>query len=202
MSEGEPEGCLRRLESMFGVRLEAEQKRRVRVYLEMLRRWNRRINLTSIERVEDQLRLNFFESFWAAREFLPAASRLADVGSGAGIPGLALKIYRPDTALVLIEPNYKKAVFLKEACRELGLPSEVFTGKGEDYPDWEGIGLASFRALKPPAPLLERLAGIGVELLLFEGREELAIPGYRRRSRRAVPGSLNRFVSLAAAVSG
>jgi 16S rRNA (guanine(527)-N(7))-methyltransferase RsmG len=197
MSEA-PAGYLAELERGFGLTLAAGQKRQMRVYLAMLARWNQQINLTAIERVDEQLRLNFFESFWAAREFLPAACRLADVGSGAGIPGLALKLYRPGIELVLIEPNYKKAVFLKEACRELGLAAEVFTGKGEDYPDWDRVEWASFRALKPSTLLLGQLAKAGVALLLFEGREELPVPGYRRRRKAAVPGSANRFVSLAA----
>jgi 16S rRNA (guanine(527)-N(7))-methyltransferase RsmG len=169
----------------------------MRVYVELLQRWNRRVNLTSIDRVEDQLRFSFFEAFWAADRFLEGNERLADVGAGAGFPGLAMKLFRPSLEVVLIEPNAKKVVFLKEVSRALGLQVEVFAGKGEDYLGWATAGVAAFRALRPSAALLAILARERVRLLLFEGAEGLQSTDIAVRRRELVPGSRQRYVTLA-----
>jgi len=188
--------ALLQLEEAFGLELTADQKHRVRVYIEQLRRWNRHINLTSIDRVEEHLRLNFFEAFWAVREFLGERVGLADVGTGAGFPGLAMKIFRPGLAVTLIEPNYKKAVFLKETARTLALTVEVFVGKGEEFSGWDQVELAVFRALRPPAALLRVLRSRGIPLLLFEGQEGLADAGFRLSREARVPLSEHRYVRL------
>jgi 16S rRNA (guanine(527)-N(7))-methyltransferase RsmG len=185
------------LEAAFGLELSAEQKQGVRIYIEKLRQWNAHVNLTAIERVEEHLRLNFFEAFWAAREFLEAGERVADVGSGAGFPGLAMKIYRPALGVTLIEPNFKKAVFLKETARTLGLRVSVFIGKGEEFGGWDEMDVAAFRALRPPARLLRRLAGSKTRLLLFEGQEGLREGGLRVIREARVPLSEQRWVRLA-----
>ncbi len=190
-------GGLGRLEADFGLELSAEQKHRVRIYIEKLRQWNAHINLTSIERVEEHLRLNFFEAFWAAREFLEEGMRVADVGAGAGFPGLAMKIYRPSVAVTLIEPNYKKAVFLKEVARALELAAPVFEGRGEDFRKWDEVDLAAFRALRPSPELIGQLAGAGVRLLLFEGRGGLADKRVTVIREARVPLSEQRWVRLA-----
>lgn len=197
MIKGEGITALARLEAAFGLALSPEQKHRVRVYIEKLRQWNAHINLTAIDRVEEQLRLNFFEAFWAAGEFLGEGSRVADVGTGAGFPGLAMKIYRPGLEVTLIEPNYKKVVFLKETARALELAVSVFSGKGEEFKEWEGVDVAVFRALRPPRELLKRLAGSGVRLLLFEGQEGLRDERVKVIREARVPLSDQRWVRLA-----
>ncbi len=106
----------------------------VRVYIELLLRWNRKISLTSIEDPDEILRLHFGESFLAAKIYDFRDGRLADVGSGAGFPGLALKIYAPKLQVTLIEANSKKCAFLAEVVRALNLPSvEIFRGRFQDY---------------------------------------------------------------------
>ncbi len=185
------------LEGLFGIELSGEQRHQVRVYLETLAHWNRRINLTSIDRVEEQLRLSFFEAFWAAKVFVGETAKVADIGSGAGFPGVPIKIFRPSVDMTLIEPSGKKAVFLEEGCRAAGIRVEVFGGRGEDFAGWEGMELATVRALRL-SPVLERLLrNSGVQLLVFHGKlaevnEERFVP----TRREAVPGAQNRFVSL------
>ena len=188
---------LSELEGIFGVELNAEQRHQVRVYLETLTRWNRRINLTSIDRVEEQLRLSFFEAFWAARLFVPEVSRMADIGSGAGFPGVPVKIFRPGVEMTLIEPSGKKAVFLEEGCRSAGIQVTVFGGRAEDFGGWDGVRLATVRALKL-SPLLERrLQASGVHLLVFHGSaSEVNEERFVLARQEAVPGTNNRFVSL------
>jgi len=185
------------LETLFGVELSGEQRHQVRVYLETLSRWNRRINLTSIDRVEEQLRLSFFEAFWAAKLFVKEDTRVADIGAGAGFPGVPIKVFRPGVELTLIEPSGKKAVFLEEACRAAGIGVRVFGGRGEEFGDWESIDLATVRALRL-SPLVERqLCNNRIEVLVFHGKApEVTEARFAVDRRERVPGSENRFVSL------
>jgi 16S rRNA (guanine527-N7)-methyltransferase len=85
----------------------------------MLLAWNEKINLTAIREPVEILYRHFCESMYAAAAIPLSAGRLADVGSGAGFPGLPLKIARPDLNVFLIESNIKKATFLAEVVREL-----------------------------------------------------------------------------------
>jgi len=121
-------------------RLSAEQLGRISIYIDILQRWNRKINLTAVRRPEEMVTRHFGESLFAARHLLrdlPLADppvRVIDVGSGAGFPGLPLKIYAPAIRLVLIESNQRKAAFLREVIRELKLgETEVFAGRAEDF---------------------------------------------------------------------
>ncbi len=110
------EARLGQLLSPFGVTLTGQRARSLLVYLNLLMRWNQRINLTAIRRPEECVTRHFGESFYLAA-CLPLNGRLLDVGSGAGFPGLALKIVAPDLAVTLLEPVAKKRAFLKEVAR-------------------------------------------------------------------------------------
>src|SRR4029077_10309316 len=101
---------------------------------------------TAVRRCEEIVPRHFGESFFAARHLLPfgqaipaeeqAASRIhvIDVGSGAGFPGLPIKIWAPYIHLTLIESNHKKATFLREVARSLTLTDvDVFTGRAESF---------------------------------------------------------------------
>jgi 16S rRNA (guanine527-N7)-methyltransferase len=110
-------------------------------YLELLLRWNARMNLTAVRDPEAIVTRHFGESLFAARHLFPPdsglatpGSRLVDIGSGAGFPGLPIKLYAPGLDLTLIESNYRKAIFLREVIRALALPqAEVFPGRAQDY---------------------------------------------------------------------
>src|SRR5450755_636623 len=109
----------------------------LQAYLDLLLRWNARINLTAIRDPEQIVTRHFGESLFAARvlrddgAFTPGPPvTLADVGSGAGFPGLPIKLFAPAIHLTLIESQNKKATFLKEAIRTLGLENaEVYPGR-------------------------------------------------------------------------
>lgn len=93
----------------------------IRAYIELLLLWNRRISLTSITSPEEIVRLHFAESLLATKATTGILGRLADVGTGAGFPGIPLKMYIPALQLTLIEPNAKKCAFLAEVVRTLEL---------------------------------------------------------------------------------
>lgn len=107
-------------------------------YLELLLRWNARINLTAVRDPEQMVTRHFGESLFAARVLLEDrrchALTLADVGSGAGFPGIPLKLFAPELELTLIESQGKKATFLREVLRALHLErAQVFGGRAEDW---------------------------------------------------------------------
>lgn len=87
-------------------------------HFEFLRRWNSRINLTSIRSPEEILLRHYCESLYFA-SVLPEMQSCADVGSGAGFPGVPLAILRPNCPVALIESHQRKAVFLRESTRAL-----------------------------------------------------------------------------------
>jgi len=122
----------------------------ISTYIDILLRWNARINLTAVRNPEEIVTRHFGESLFAASRLFPrvypppsgyavvdfdcdpvndqrpkpkdrAAERAADVGAGAGFPGLPMKLWAPNIALTLIESNHKKATFLREVARALTL---------------------------------------------------------------------------------
>ena len=105
----------------FQVQLAPEQIASVQRYMAVLLAWNEKINLTAIRDPLEVLYRHFCESMYAATAVPLHRGRLADAGSGGGFPGLALKIVCPELHVFLIESNVKKATFLAEVVRELGL---------------------------------------------------------------------------------
>jgi 16S rRNA (guanine527-N7)-methyltransferase len=110
---------VRQLLGTFGLDLSSGQVSQVLAYLDLLLRWNERINLTAIRNPEECITRHFGESFFLAKH-VDLDGALLDIGSGAGFPGLALKIPFPTLAATLLEPVAKKRAFLKEAARVCG----------------------------------------------------------------------------------
>ncbi len=123
---------LRRGTRTLGLDLSPPQLDQFLTYLDLLLKWNRRINLTALRSPDDIITRHFLDSLLLLPH-LPETGRLLDIGSGAGFPGLPLKIARPGLSVDLVEATTKKASFLKEAVRRLGLSGvnvfPVFLGK-------------------------------------------------------------------------
>jgi 16S rRNA (guanine527-N7)-methyltransferase len=100
-------------------------------YMALLMRWNARVNLTAIRDEDGILSRHFVESIACARALPAGITTLLDFGSGAGLPGIPIALCRPEIAVTLAESQGKKAAFLQEAVRVLGLPAKVYSGRAE-----------------------------------------------------------------------
>jgi len=112
---------IRRALGEFKIPVFDDQVLQIQQYIKILLTWNEKVNLTAIRDPLEILYRHFCESMYAAEAIPLKNGRLADVGSGGGFPGLALKIMRPDLQVFLVESNIKKVTFLAEVIRELGL---------------------------------------------------------------------------------
>lgn len=110
-------------------------------YLKLLLKWNRTYNLTAIENPKE-VRVKHFEDSLVPLPFLPKPCRLLDIGTGAGFPGIPLKIARPDLEIVLLDSVRKKTAFCEAAIRELKLDQiKVVQARAEDPNIAKKLGL-------------------------------------------------------------
>ncbi|MEJ2696412.1 MAG: 16S rRNA (guanine(527)-N(7))-methyltransferase RsmG [Candidatus Sulfobium sp.] len=129
-------------------------------YLSELRKWNRTYSLTGLKSASDIVIKHFLDSLLFRKVLPPEVRSLADVGSGAGFPGIPLKIADPALEVYLVEPTQKKAVFLRHVCSRLGLEGiEVINRRLEEV---EGLKVdaAVTRALFSVGDFLKKAAGI------------------------------------------
>ena len=101
------------------------------VYFSLILRWNSRVNLTAIRDEEGILTRHFIESIACARALPVRIATLLDFGSGAGFPGIPIALCRPEIAVTLAESQGKKAAFLQEAIRQLGIPVKIHGQRAE-----------------------------------------------------------------------
>jgi 16S rRNA (guanine527-N7)-methyltransferase len=111
--------------------LDSVLSQRFEDYLSLLLRWNARVNLTAIRDEEGILSRHFVESIACARALPDEIRTLLDFGSGAGFPGIPIALCRPEIAVTLAESHGKKAAFLSEAIRVLGVSATVHSGRAE-----------------------------------------------------------------------
>ena len=116
-------------------------------YLDLLLKWNARTNLTAIREPEEIVRRHFGESLFAARHLDAETPTLLDLGSGAGFPGLPIALLHPKIQVTLAESQHKKASFLREAVRTLGLSTEVWAGRAEAMPSERRFHTVTLRAV-------------------------------------------------------
>jgi 16S rRNA (guanine527-N7)-methyltransferase len=120
--------------SPYGASLNPSQCDAIRIYIDLLLRWNSRISLTTVTDREEVLRFHIGESIAAIFAVPIEKGRLADVGSGAGFPGVPLALFLPQLDVTLVESNAKKATFLSEVQRQLNLHRvRVFRGRAEEF---------------------------------------------------------------------
>jgi len=101
------------------VELTPEHVQALQNHYELLLRWNRVLNLTSIDSLEEAVERHYCESVFLTIHLPAEPLRIADIGSGAGFPGIPVAVLRPDCRVSLIESHQRKAVFLREATRSM-----------------------------------------------------------------------------------
>jgi 16S rRNA (guanine(527)-N(7))-methyltransferase RsmG len=99
--------------------LSAVQLEQLEQHYNLLLRWNQSLNLTRIADISDSVRFHYCESLYLGLKLPPGPLNIADVGSGAGFPGIPIAVVRPGSQLTLIESHKRKSVFLREAARNL-----------------------------------------------------------------------------------
>src|SRR5258708_38703951 len=183
--------------------LSADQVALVSTYLDLLLKWNARMNLTAVRDPEQIVQRHFGESFFAARHLQarhPDATSLADLGSGAGFPGLPIKIWDPKLNLTLIESHQKKAVFLREAIRTLELEAkdaQVLNARAESLGADTKADIVTPRAVESFAQALPAAAGLlndrgSLIILIGSAQTEMALsplPGLSWLAARPSPTS-------------
>ena len=187
------------LEPFLAAPLQQVQLDQISMYIDLLLRWNARINLTAIREPEQIVTRHFGESLLAARHLFSSApsrisaestgtgappfavsrgwelstklNRALDIGSGAGFPGIPLKIFQPAIQITLVESNQKKVAFLREVIRALTLTDiDVSPSRVQDLPS-ASAGLVTLRAVER----FETILPAAVRLVALKGRLALLI---------------------------
>jgi 16S rRNA (guanine527-N7)-methyltransferase len=196
--------------------LSPSQLQDISTYIDLLLRWNARINLTAIRNPEEIVTRHFGESLFAARHLFPKVypvsssvspvpsvvkdfdfafandqrppsacpepdegtnDRVADLGSGAGFPGIPIKLWAPNISLTLIESNHKKATFLRELARALTLTDiYIQNARAETLPPstFDVVTLRAVERLPKMLPTAASLLAIPGRLMLLIAASQLA----------------------------
>ncbi len=227
------------------------QLRNISTYIDLLAKWNARINLTSVHDPEQIVTRHFGESLFAARHLFPSAGvdpsvgsgpghvgpglrpgqerssapprkeglgpasphpgtsvrtpSLIDLGSGAGFPGLPIKIWSPQLRVTLIESNQKKFTFLREVIRSLSLTAiDVFGRRAEDYPPAlaEVVTLRAVERFDAILPVAARLVAPSGRLAILIGRAQAdsamnLTPNFNWSKPLPIPQSTSRILMIA-----
>ncbi len=143
---------------------------RLVLYGHVLMKWNSRMNLTAIRDADGILQRHIVESV-AAAEFLPVGIKtLLDFGSGAGLPGVPIAICREEVVVTLAESQSKRAAFLAEVSRSIGVPMQVHAGRVSAMPAGARFDVVTLRAVDRMEEAVREARGrvaTGGHLLLF-----------------------------------
>ena len=194
---------IRRALEEFRLPVYDDQVLQIQQYIKMLLAWNHKVNLTAIRDPLEILYRHFCESMFAGTSLPIEHGRLADAGTGAGFPGLPLKIMRPGLQLFLIESSIKKATFLAEVIRELAIRgAQVLVRRYEELgEEIAPLDYVCARALGEFTTFLswahsEQLAA--KEVVLWIGANDLAkiqkVEGWDWREPIPVPNSIRRLL--------
>jgi 16S rRNA (guanine527-N7)-methyltransferase len=197
--------------------LSPAQLNQVSTYIDILLRWNARMNLTAIRDPETIVTRHFGESFFLARKLSEnralttgqnpdATTQLIDIGSGAGFPGIPIKIVYPRLTLSLVEAQQRKSVFLKEVLRSLHLDAEVINARAEVVAEAQSgsadvvtlRAVEKFDSILPTAARLVSPTGT-LALLIGDSQVEKAknlLETWHFEPVCPIPGAQNRVILL------
>ena len=163
---------------------------RLSTYLDLLVKWNTRTNLTAIRDPEEIVQRHFGESLFAARHLSPGTTTLLDLGSGAGFPGLPIAIFRRDIAVTLAESQNKKATFLREVTRSLGLEAEIWPARVETIPTSRQFDTVTLRAVDNMAAAIAAAASRAAhDLLILTSTAPTLPPNFTQHPLIPIPNT-------------
>ena len=183
MNQAEWQTQLENGAAALGLRLTAATSHGFYVHMREMQHWNRRINLTAISD-PGEIAIKHFLDAIAPSELIPDQARLLDVGSGAGFPGIPLKIVRPGCHLTMIDSARKRVHFLRHVIRQLELVQvEVHHGRIEAFAQIPGnetqfdiVVSRAFTRAADLARMVRPLLQNGAALMMWKGpdiRDEL-----------------------------
>lgn len=202
----ELETLLRRRSGQLGIELAGDQAQKLCNYLGLLLKWNEKINLVSV-RGEDELVTQHVVDCLAAASHIPAgATRIIDVGSGAGLPGAVIAIVRPDIEVTALEPIRKKHAFLATVRRAVPIPNlapraqrlEAHRGAPEFRPYDAAVSRATF-SIPEWLELAPALVRPGGTVLAMEGAEKHELPTGATRHPYRLGDRTRAIIALASA---
>ncbi|HEY5648434.1 MAG TPA: 16S rRNA (guanine(527)-N(7))-methyltransferase RsmG [Nitrospiria bacterium] len=188
--DNEPRRLVMEGASTMGISVEKTEADLLCTYLQELKTWNARINLTALKTDREIVEKHFLDSM-GGLALIPAGKtgRFLDIGSGAGFPGLVIKIFRPELFFVLLEANGKKSAFLHHLAGTLKVKGlEILTQRLEKLESGKApFDVCLSRAVDQPGALLEEcrpLLSPGGSVMLYQGRPgktgEAGFEGWRR----------------------
>ena len=142
------------------------------LYLDLLLKWNARTNLTAIRDPEAIVTRHFGESLFLATHLPPDTHTVLDLGSGPGFPGLPLHLLRPELTVTLAESQQKKAAFLQEVIRSLGLTTQVHNARAESLLGSRHFDVVTLRAVDNMLLALDLATKLGDHRLLLSTTAE------------------------------
>jgi 16S rRNA (guanine527-N7)-methyltransferase len=215
-------------------RLTPDAFEHISMYIDLLQRWNARVNLTAIRNEEEIVTRHFGESLFAARHLFPEEkkssgvphfspplrevgtstvgsdiatrrTKVADIGSGAGFPGIPIKLWAPEISLTLIESNHKKATFLREVTRALTLTNvNIQTTRAESLAGikFDVVTLRAVERFEAILPTAASLVAQGGRLALLIGQAQLSqahssLPALNWSHPIPIPHSQSRLLAIA-----
>jgi 16S rRNA (guanine527-N7)-methyltransferase len=187
----------------FKINVNDKQVQLIQQYMSILQRWNEKLNLTAIRDPLEILYRHFCECMFASGAVPVQFGRLADIGAGAGFPGIPMKIMQPKIELFLVESNIKKGTFLAEIVRDLELTNtRVLISRYEELSEeLAPLDFVCSRALGEFGPFLEWAAKEQLSarrtLLWIGGRdidEARKSPYWEWQEPIQVPQSLQRYL--------
>lgn len=189
----------------------------ISMYIDLLLKWNARVNLTAVREPEKIVTRHFGESIFVARHLFPEVKEesagfkphVVDVGSGAGFPGLPIKLWAPQVRLTLIESNQRKATFLREVVRSLGLSDvDVFAGRASAFTGFaDFVTVRAIERFEAMLPVAAGLLGPAGSLTMLVGKAQVRpirnlLPDLKWSEAVDLPLSFNRVLITGRKESG
>ena len=176
---------LERRAKRVGLAVSVELAERLGAYVELLSRWNKRMNLTALDERDEAIDRLLIEPLVAVKYLPSRSAAVLDIGSGGGSPAIPMKLAASGITLRMVEAKTRKAAFLREAIRQLNLgETEVEASRYEELlsrPDLhEAAGVVTVRAVRIEVRLLTGLQAFlapGGEIFLFRGSSGPDAPG-------------------------